>query len=34
MSYIRQSEPQGLGDAVLRAHPAVGFVPFAVLLAR
>ncbi len=31
--YIRQSEPLGLGHAVLCARPAVGDEPFAVLLA-
>ena len=31
--YIRQSEPLGLGHAVLCARPAVGEEPFAVLLA-
>lgn len=31
--YIRQSEPLGLGDAVLRARSVVGNEPFAVLLA-
>jgi UTP--glucose-1-phosphate uridylyltransferase len=31
--YIRQSEPLGLGHAVLCAQPAVGEEPFAVLLA-
>lgn len=31
--YIRQSEPLGLGDAVLKALPAIGYEPFAVLLA-
>lgn len=31
--YIRQSEPLGLGHAVLCAQPAVGNEPFAVLLA-
>lgn len=31
--FIRQPEPAGLGDAVLRAAPAVGNAPFAVLLA-
>ena len=31
--YIRQSEPLGLGHAVLCARPAVGNEPFAVLLA-
>jgi UTP--glucose-1-phosphate uridylyltransferase len=31
--YIRQSEPLGLGHAVLCARPAVGGEPFAVLLA-
>ena len=31
--YIRQSEPLGLGHAVLCAEPAVGDEPFAVLLA-
>ncbi|MRR51385.1 MAG: UTP--glucose-1-phosphate uridylyltransferase GalU [Rhodocyclaceae bacterium] len=31
--YIRQSEPLGLGHAVLCAKPAVGNEPFAVLLA-
>lgn len=31
--YIRQSEPLGLGHAVLCAKPAVGSEPFAVLLA-
>jgi UTP--glucose-1-phosphate uridylyltransferase len=31
--YIRQSEPLGLGQAVLCAKPAVGDEPFAVLLA-
>ena len=31
--YIRQAEPLGLGHAVLRARPAVGNEPFAVLLA-
>src|SRR5204863_815250 len=31
--YIRQAEPLGLGHAVLCARPAVGAVPFAVLLA-
>lgn len=31
--YIRQSEPLGLGHAVLCAKPAVGDEPFAVLLA-
>ena len=31
--YIRQSEPLGLGHAVLCAAPAVGDAPFAVLLA-
>jgi len=31
--YIRQSEPLGLGHAVLCAQPAVGYEPFAVLLA-
>ena len=31
--YIRQSEPLGLGHAVLCAQPAVGDEPFAVLLA-
>lgn len=30
--YIRQSEPRGLGHAVLCARPAVGDEPFAVLL--
>lgn len=32
-SYVRQSEPLGLGDAVLSARHVVGDVPFAVLLA-
>ena len=32
-TYIRQSEPLGLGHAVLCARPAVGNEPFAVLLA-
>src|SRR6478735_3731895 len=31
--YIRQSEPLGLGHAVLCARPVVGDEPFAVLLA-
>jgi UTP--glucose-1-phosphate uridylyltransferase len=31
--YIRQSEPLGLGHAVLCAQPAIGNEPFAVLLA-
>src|ERR1700691_1196669 len=31
--YIRQSEPLGLGHAVLCARPAVGDEPFAVILA-
>ena len=31
--YIRQPEALGLGDAILRARPAVGNEPFAVLLA-
>lgn len=31
--FVRQPEPAGLGDAVLRAAPAVGDSPFAVLLA-
>src|SRR6185436_7093974 len=31
--YIRQSEPLGLGHAVLCAQPAVGNEPFAVVLA-
>src|SRR3569623_946462 len=31
--YIRQSEPLGLGHAVLCARPVVGAEPFAVLLA-
>lgn len=31
--FIRQAEPLGLGHAVLCAQPAVGDVPFAVLLA-
>lgn len=31
--YIRQSAPLGLGHAILCARPAVGNVPFAVLLA-
>ena len=31
--YIRQSEPLGLGHAVLCAQPAVGYEPFAVILA-
>lgn len=31
--YIRQSEPLGLGHAILCARPAVGNEPFAVLLA-
>jgi UTP--glucose-1-phosphate uridylyltransferase len=31
--YIRQSEPLGLGHAVLCARPVVGNEPFAVLLA-
>jgi UTP--glucose-1-phosphate uridylyltransferase len=31
--YIRQPQPLGLGDAVLRAYPVVGDQPFAVLLA-
>jgi len=31
--FVRQPEPLGLGDAVLRAAPAVGDTPFAVLLA-
>jgi UTP--glucose-1-phosphate uridylyltransferase len=31
--YIRQSEPLGLGHAVLCAQPAIGDEPFAVLLA-
>ena len=31
--YIRQSEPLGLGHAVLCAKPAVGAEPFAILLA-
>ncbi len=31
--YLRQPEPLGLGDAVLRAMPVVGHEPFAVLLA-
>jgi UTP--glucose-1-phosphate uridylyltransferase len=31
--YIRQSEPLGLGHAVLCARPVVGDLPFAVLLA-
>ena len=31
--YIRQTEPLGLGHAVLCAHPVVGDEPFAVLLA-
>ena len=31
--YIRQSAPLGLGHAILCARPAVGDVPFAVLLA-
>ena len=31
--YIRQSEPLGLGHAVLCAKPAVGSEPFAILLA-
>ncbi|MCB1749144.1 MAG: UTP--glucose-1-phosphate uridylyltransferase GalU [Gammaproteobacteria bacterium] len=31
--YIRQSEPLGLGHAVLCARPAVGDAPFAVILA-
>lgn len=30
--YVRQPEPIGLGDAVLRAKPVVGDQPFAVLL--
>lgn len=33
VSYIRQSEPLGLGHAVLCAKPLVGEEPFAVLLA-
>jgi UTP--glucose-1-phosphate uridylyltransferase len=32
-TYIRQPEPLGLGDAVLRARQAIGNEPFAVLLA-
>jgi UTP--glucose-1-phosphate uridylyltransferase len=31
--YIRQAEPLGLGHAVLCAQPAIGYEPFAVLLA-
>jgi UTP--glucose-1-phosphate uridylyltransferase len=31
-SYIRQTQMRGLGDAVLRARPAVGDEPFAVIL--
>jgi UTP--glucose-1-phosphate uridylyltransferase len=31
--YVRQSEPLGLGDAVLKARPIIGNEPFAVLLA-
>ena len=31
--FVRQPAPSGLGDAVLRAAPAVGDEPFAVLLA-
>ena len=31
--YIRQAEPLGLGHAVLCAQPAVGYEPFAVILA-
>lgn len=31
--YVRQAEPRGLGDAVLRAKDIVGDRPFAVLLA-
>jgi UTP--glucose-1-phosphate uridylyltransferase len=31
--YIRQAQPRGLGDAVLRAMPIIGAAPFAVLLA-
>nr|VFJ92280.1 MAG: UDP-glucose pyrophosphorylase [Candidatus Kentron sp. H]VFJ93205.1 MAG: UDP-glucose pyrophosphorylase [Candidatus Kentron sp. H]VFK00058.1 MAG: UDP-glucose pyrophosphorylase [Candidatus Kentron sp. H] len=31
--YIRQPEPLGLGDAVLRARPVIGDEPFAVILA-
>jgi len=31
--FVRQPEPLGLGDAVLRAAPVVGREPFAVLLA-
>lgn len=31
--YIRQNNPRGLGDAVLRARSVVGAEPFAVLLA-
>jgi len=30
--YIRQKEPKGLGDAVLKAEKHVGMEPFAVLL--
>lgn len=30
--YIRQKEPNGLGDAVLKAEKHIGAVPFAVLL--
>ncbi len=30
--YIRQKEPRGLGDAVLRAEKHIGYEPFAVLL--
>ncbi|MFZ1020348.1 MAG: UTP--glucose-1-phosphate uridylyltransferase GalU [Halobacteriota archaeon] len=30
--YIRQKEPRGLGDAILKAEKHVGAVPFAVLL--
>jgi UTP--glucose-1-phosphate uridylyltransferase len=31
--YIRQAEPLGLGHAVLCAQPAIGYEPFAVVLA-
>nr|VFJ61065.1 MAG: UTP--glucose-1-phosphate uridylyltransferase [Candidatus Kentron sp. FM]VFJ67759.1 MAG: UTP--glucose-1-phosphate uridylyltransferase [Candidatus Kentron sp. FM]VFK13634.1 MAG: UTP--glucose-1-phosphate uridylyltransferase [Candidatus Kentron sp. FM] len=31
--YIRQPKPLGLGEAVLRARPAIGDEPFAVILA-
>lgn len=33
ISYVRQAEPRGLGDAILSARPLVGDEPFVILLA-